>query len=61
MALGLAWVLARQVFDFSWNLPWWLLPVGTLVAATVAAAVGHFTLRGVLRQNVMLTLRQSES
>jgi putative ABC transport system permease protein len=61
MALGVAWVLARQVFDFSWNLPWWLLPVGTLAAAAVAAAVGQFTLRGVLRQNVMLTLRQSES
>jgi putative ABC transport system permease protein len=61
MALGMAWALASQVFGFSWHLPWWLIPAGTCVAAAVAATVGHFTLRGVLQQNVTLTLRQSES
>jgi putative ABC transport system permease protein len=61
MALGLAWALANQVFDFSWHLPWWVIPTGTGLAALVAVLVGHFTLRGVLQQQVTVTLRQSES
>jgi putative ABC transport system permease protein len=60
MALGLAWALANQVFDFSWHLPWWVIPTGTGLAALVAVLVGHFTLRGVLQQQVTVTLRQSE-
>ena len=61
LALGVAWVLARQVFDFSWHLPLWWIPMGTLAAAAVAAIVGHVTLRSVLQQNVVTTLRQSEA
>jgi putative ABC transport system permease protein len=61
MALAVAWTLASQVFDFSWHLPWWLIPAGTVLASVVAATVGQFTLRSVLQQNVTLTLRQSES
>ena len=61
LALGVAWVLARQVFDFSWHLPLWWIALGTLAAAAVAAIVGHVTLRSVLQQNVVTTLRQSEA
>jgi len=61
MALGVAWLLAREVFDFTWHLPYWVLPVGAALGAGVAGAVGWFTLRAVLRQSVTQTLRQSES
>ncbi|MEY2661621.1 MAG: hypothetical protein RLZZ123_2793 [Pseudomonadota bacterium] len=61
MALGVAWLLAREVFDFSWHLPYWVLPMGAALGAGVAGAVGWFTLRTVLRQSVTQTLRQSES
>jgi putative ABC transport system permease protein len=59
-ALGVAWMLAREVFDFSWTLPWWWLPLGTALGAGVAAGVGSWTLRAVMRQSVTQTLRQSE-
>jgi putative ABC transport system permease protein len=61
LALVVAWLLAREVFDFSWQLPWWVLPLGGFMGAAVAAAVGWWTLRVVLRQSVTQTLRQSES
>jgi 4-amino-4-deoxy-L-arabinose transferase-like glycosyltransferase len=54
-------LLAREVFDFSWHLPYWVLPMGAALGAGVAGAVGWFTLRTVLRQSVTQTLRQSES
>ena len=56
LALALAWVLAHEVFDFSWQLPWWGVPL-----CAVATLVGTWTLRGVLRQPVTQTLRQSEA
>ncbi len=59
-ALGVAWMLAREVFDFSWTLPWWWLPLGAALGAGVAAGVGGWTLRTVMRQSVTQTLRQSE-
>jgi putative ABC transport system permease protein len=60
-ALLIAAVLAREVFDFAWSLPWWSVPLGSVLAASVAALVGHWTLRGVLQTSVTQTLRQSES
>jgi putative ABC transport system permease protein len=61
LALAVAWALAREVFDFSWHLPWWSVPLGGLLAAATAVGVGQLTLRGVLRQSVTQTLRQSET
>ncbi|MEY2804233.1 MAG: hypothetical protein RL657_1569, partial [Pseudomonadota bacterium] len=61
LALALAWVLAHEVFDFSWQLPWWGVPLGAVLGAGVATLVGTWTLRGVLRQPVTQTLRQSEA
>jgi putative ABC transport system permease protein len=61
LALVLAWLLAREVFDFSWQIPWWVLPMGGLMGATVAGVVGWWTLRTVLRQSVTQTLRQAET
>ena len=60
-ALGVAAVLAREVFDFAWSLPWWWLPLGIALGAALAAGVGGWTLRAVMRQSVTQTLRQSES
>ena len=61
LALAVAWALAREVFDFSWHLPWWSVPLGGLLAAATAVGVGQLTLRGVLRQSVTQTLMQSET
>jgi putative ABC transport system permease protein len=61
LALMVAWLLAREVFDFTWRLPWWMLPIGGVLGASLAGAVGWWTLRVVLRQSVTQTLRQSES
>lgn len=55
---GVAWVLAREVFQFAWILPWWLVPGGLLSGAVLAWAGGVWGLRGVLRAPVMATLRQ---
>ena len=60
LGAAMAWMLAREVFDFSWTLPWWWLPLGTALGAGVAAGVGSWTLRAVMRQSVTQTLRQSE-
>ena len=58
-ALAMAWLLAHEIFEFDWRLPWWALPLGTVLGAGIAAAVGGLTLRGVLRQSVTQTLRQA--
>lgn len=57
LALLLGWALAHYVFAFDWLLAWWVLPAGTLAGATLAAAAGWWSLRGVLRRPVMETLR----
>jgi putative ABC transport system permease protein len=59
-ALAVAWALAREVFDFAWALPWWVVPMGVAMGAAMAAGVGGWTLRAVMRQSVTQTLRQSE-
>ncbi|MDI9331673.1 MAG: FtsX-like permease family protein [Alphaproteobacteria bacterium] len=61
LALAVAWLLAHEVFDFTWRLPWSVVPLGGVLGAIVASVVGWWTLRGVLRQSVTQTLRQSES
>jgi putative ABC transport system permease protein len=46
-ALAVAWALAREVFDFAWALPWWVVPMGVAMGAAMAAGVGGWTLRAV--------------
>ncbi|MGC9561115.1 ABC transporter permease [Brachymonas sp. M4Q-1] len=57
VALGLAWVLARQVFDFAWLPAWWIVPAGAFAGALLAWLAGWWSLRELLRQPVVQTLR----
>lgn len=59
-ALVIGWVLARQVFEFTWHAPWWWLLLGAAAGAGVTALVGRLSLRGVTRRPVALTLRRAE-
>lgn len=57
-ALGIGWVLAQRVFEFTWSAPpWWPL-LGAAVGGLLAWMAGWWSLRGVLSRPVALTLRQ---
>jgi putative ABC transport system permease protein len=58
-ASAIGWVLANQVFDFSWN-PSPLVPLlGGVAGALLSLAAGWWGLRDVLRRPVVETLRQA--
>jgi putative ABC transport system permease protein len=58
-ASAIGWVLANQVFDFSWN-PSVLVPLlGGIAGALLSLAAGWWGLRDVLRRPVVETLRQA--
>ena len=59
MALVLGWALARFAFEFAWAPPLWAPLAGGALGAFLAWVAGSLSLSGVLRQPVMLTLRQS--
>ena len=63
LAAGVAavegWALARYVFDFVWTASPLVLLGGAVAGAVLAWAAGWWGLRGVLRQPVVQTLRQS--
>jgi putative ABC transport system permease protein len=59
-ALGIGWALADKVFEFEWQAPLWWPLVGALAGALLAWLAGWWSLRGVLRRPVTLTLRQAE-
>jgi putative ABC transport system permease protein len=52
-------LLARHVFDFSWNASPWVPAVGAVAGALLALAAGWFGLREVLRRPVIDTLRRA--
>jgi putative ABC transport system permease protein len=56
-AAGLAWALARFVFEFAWTPSWALWPVCMAAGAVLAWTAGVWGLRDVLRRPVALTLR----
>ena len=58
-ASAIGWVLANEVFDFSWN-PSPLVPLlGGTAGALLSLAAGWWGLRDVLRRPVVETLRQA--
>jgi putative ABC transport system permease protein len=57
VALAVGWALARWVFDFSWNVLWWVPLAGALAGAVLAWLAGWWALREVLQRPVMTTLR----
>jgi putative ABC transport system permease protein len=52
-------VLARQVFEFTWNASPLVPAIGTVAGALLALAAGWFGLREVLRRPVVDTLRRA--
>jgi len=60
VALLLAWVLAKWVFNFEWTLSPALPALGLLVGAALTLAIGWWALRGILNQPVMQSLRAAE-
>ncbi len=52
-------LLARYVFEFTWNVSPWVPLLGTLAGALLALAAGWFGLREVLRRPVVDTLRRA--
>ena len=59
VALVVGWALARWVFDFEWNVLWWVPLVGALAGALLAWLAGWWALREVVSRPVMITLRQA--
>jgi putative ABC transport system permease protein len=58
-AAAVGWVLARQVFEFSWNPSPFVPLFGGAAGALLALGAGWWGLRGVLRRPVVETLRQA--
>lgn len=58
-ALCVGWALARWVFEFDWSAPLWWPLMGAAVGAVLAALAGWWSLRGVLEQPVVNTLRRA--
>jgi putative ABC transport system permease protein len=52
-------LLARYVFEFSWNAAPWVPLAGAAAGALLALGAGWFGLRGVLRRPVVETLRRA--
>ena len=59
VAVAVGWALARWVFDFEWNVLWWVPLVGALAGALLAWLAGWWALREVVSRPVMITLRQA--
>ena len=57
VALAIGWVLAHYVFEFEWTLAWQVLPVAVMAGALLAWLAGRWSLRNVLRQPVVQSLR----
>eukprot|EP01035_Chromulina_nebulosa_P052340 gene52340-biopygen37054 len=58
-AVAVGWLLASQVFGFSWQPSPWVPLVGALTGALLSLAAGWWGLRDVLRRPVVDMLRQA--
>jgi putative ABC transport system permease protein len=56
-ALAIGSALAAQVFEFSWQPPWWGPVAGVCLGASLVWLVGWFSLRGLLQRSVLSSLR----
>lgn len=60
-AVGLGWALARYAFQFDWNPTPWIPLLGMVAGALLAWGAGWWSLREVLQQPVVQTLRRATS
>ena len=58
-AVGLGWALARYAFQFDWNPTPWIPLLGMVAGALLAWGAGWWSLREVLKQPVVQTLRRA--
>jgi putative ABC transport system permease protein len=61
VALVLAALLARYVFEFDWQIKPWVPFVGAACGALLAWSAGWWSLRGVLQRPVVQTLREAQA
>jgi putative ABC transport system permease protein len=61
VALVLAALLARYVFEFDWQIKPWVPFVGAVCGALLAWSAGLWSLRGVLQRPVVQTLREAQA
>jgi len=61
VALVLAALLARFVFEFDWQIKPWVPFVSAACGALLAWSAGWWSLRGVLQRPVMQTLREAQA
>jgi putative ABC transport system permease protein len=61
VALVIAALLARYVFQFEWQLKPWVPLVSAALGALLAWAAGWWSLRGVLQRPVVQTLREAQA
>ncbi|HEV6964793.1 ABC transporter permease, partial [Roseateles sp.] len=61
VALVLAALLARYVFEFEWQVKPWAPLVGSACGALLAWGAGWWSLRGVLQRPVVQTLREAQA
>ncbi|NGM88872.1 FtsX-like permease family protein [Parapusillimonas sp. SGNA-6] len=58
-AVTVAWVLAREVFDFTLTLSWWPWAAGMAAGMLAALLGGRLALAGVLRTPPLVSLREA--
>ncbi|MBV8501502.1 MAG: ABC transporter permease [Paucibacter sp.] len=61
VALGIAALLAHEVFEFAWKPKPWVPLASALSGALLAQAAGWWSLRGVIRRPVAQTLREASA
>jgi putative ABC transport system permease protein len=61
VALVLAGLMARYVFEFDWQLKPWVPLVSAVCGALLAWSAGWWSLRGVLQRPVVQTLREAQA
>lgn len=61
VALVLAALLARYVFEFDWQIRPWVPLVAAVFGALLAWSAGWWSLRGVLQRPVVQTLREAQA
>jgi putative ABC transport system permease protein len=61
VAMALAGLLARMVFEFDWQMNPWVPLLTAVAGAVLAQSAGWWSLRGVLRRPVVQTLREADA